>query len=412
MSAGWVRGACPSLSAPMLTGDGLLVRMTPRGGALTVAQLAGIAEAADAFGNGAIEITARGSLQIRGLTDRTVDLFGHAIETLGIAAEGAPEIRTGALAGRDASEIADPRPLATGLRSAIDANGPGARFAPKVSIVVDGGGALPLSSVAADIRLEAMRVDGERPWRVCVGRGGTEFLPIGQGRTDEAIAATIALLELLAKAGSSARARDLDAAASSTIAAMLAPVIETGRAVPASPVGTFALTDETLARGFALPFGQIEAASLRAFVQALDPGFELRLAPSRGLLVLGLSQVQSERVGTVADTNGLVVDAGDLRLKIAACAGAPACASAHLPTKAIAQSVVESRPDLLASLPALHISGCGKQCARPAGSSLSLIGTAAGPELLEDGVRTGDEIRADLLALARGPVETRRRRHA
>ena len=33
------RGACPSLSAPMVTGDGLLVRLIPRDGALQPEQL-------------------------------------------------------------------------------------------------------------------------------------------------------------------------------------------------------------------------------------------------------------------------------------------------------------------------------------------------------------------------------------
>ena len=408
MSA-WVRGACPSLSAPMPTGDGLLVRMTPRGAALTVAQLAGVAEAAQAFGNGAIEITARGSLQIRGLSERTVDGFGRAIETLGIAAEGSPEIRMGPLAGRDSSEIDDPRPLADELRRAIDARGIVTRLAPKVSIVVDGGGALTLASMAADIRLEATRAG---TWRVGVGRGGADSLPIGQGSARDAIAASVALLERLADAGTQARARDLDAAIWSPIASTLGSVVTAERITPANPVGTFVLNDGAVARGFALPFGQIEAETLRSFARALESHWELRFAPSRGLLLLGLSQADSEKVGALAEAQGLVVHGNDLRLRIAACAGAPACASAHLPTRSIAQSVVELRPDLLAALPALHISGCGKQCARPAGPSLSLIGTEAAPELVDDGAGAGDEIRALLMALAREPAEARKRRQA
>jgi precorrin-3B synthase len=408
MSA-WVRGACPSLSAPMPTGDGLLVRMTPRGGALTVAQLAGIAEAAQAFGNGAIEITARGSLQIRGLSERTVESFGRAIETLGIAAEGSPEIRLGALAGRDANEIDDPRPLADELRRTIDAREIVARLAPKVSVVVDGGGALKLASMAADIRLEATNAG---TWRVCVGRGGTDSVPIGQGKTRDAIAASVALLERLADAGTQTRARDLDATLWQSIASTLGPVGTAERLAPVNPVGTFALNDGTVARGFALPFGQIEAETLRSFARSLAPHWELRLAPSRGVLVLGLSQADSEKVGSLADAQGLVVDGNDLRLKIAACAGASACASAHLPTKSIAQSVVELRPDLLAALPALHVSGCGKQCARPAGASLSLIGTEAEPELVDDGAGAGDEIRTLLMTLAHKLAETRTRRQA
>ncbi len=409
MTTAWVRGACPSLSAPMPTGDGLLVRLTPRSGALTRAQLAGIAVAANRFGNGAIEITGRGSLQIRGLSERTVEGFGHAVDMLGIAAEKAPEIRIGPLAGRAANVIADPRPLADALRRAIEARGLAARLAPKVSVVVDGGGAPTLASVAADVRLEAQR-DG--PWCVRIGRDGTVAVPLGQGRAHEAVAVATALLELLANTSPQARARDLDPGDWSKLTSSLAPAAEERRAASASPVGTFTLNDGTVARGFALPFGQIEATSLGAFARALDAAIEIRLAPARGLLVLGLTRGESDRVRQLAATHGLVTDPDDLRLRIAACAGAPACASARLPTKAIAQSVVELRPDLLAALPALHISGCGKQCARPSGPSLSLVGGPDGPEIVDAGADASETIRAFLTALAVGPAGTRKRRHA
>ena len=48
------RGACPALSAPMKTGDGLLVRLNPVAGGLSPAQLIGLCEAAEAYGNGVV----------------------------------------------------------------------------------------------------------------------------------------------------------------------------------------------------------------------------------------------------------------------------------------------------------------------------------------------------------------------
>ena len=60
------RGACPGLSAPMPTGDGLLVRLMPTD-SVVVADLLALCAAARRDGNGTIEITARGSLQVRGL---------------------------------------------------------------------------------------------------------------------------------------------------------------------------------------------------------------------------------------------------------------------------------------------------------------------------------------------------------
>ena len=68
----------------MLTGDGWLVRLTPASG-LTPAQLAGLARAAARLGNGLIEVTARGSLQMRGLTPASAAALAAAVAALGIA---------------------------------------------------------------------------------------------------------------------------------------------------------------------------------------------------------------------------------------------------------------------------------------------------------------------------------------
>ena len=61
------RGACPGLSTPMQTGDGLLVRLLPTG-TIPLAAFAALCHAARAHGNGVIEVTSRGSIQVRGLS--------------------------------------------------------------------------------------------------------------------------------------------------------------------------------------------------------------------------------------------------------------------------------------------------------------------------------------------------------
>ena len=51
----------------MQSGDGLVVRVRPRGSKLTPEQTLGIAEASAKYGNGLIDLTARGNLQLRGV---------------------------------------------------------------------------------------------------------------------------------------------------------------------------------------------------------------------------------------------------------------------------------------------------------------------------------------------------------
>ena len=108
------RGACPGLSAPMQTGDGLLARLLT-GATIGLAAADALCAAARRHGNGIIEITARGSIQIRGLTPASAAAFADAVAALAIdAADGVP-ILTDPLAG-----------LAPAPVSAIDAQEPAA----------------------------------------------------------------------------------------------------------------------------------------------------------------------------------------------------------------------------------------------------------------------------------------------
>jgi precorrin-3B synthase len=77
------RGACPGLSAPMATGDGLLVRFSPIG-TIPLDAFGAICDAAKRYGNGIIEITARGNIQVRGLSAASAPEFSDAMAELGI----------------------------------------------------------------------------------------------------------------------------------------------------------------------------------------------------------------------------------------------------------------------------------------------------------------------------------------
>ncbi|MBC7480195.1 MAG: precorrin-3B synthase, partial [Pseudorhodobacter sp.] len=62
-----VQGWCPGALRPMMSGDGLVVRVRPRMARLTPLQVRGLATAALTHGNGLIDLTARANLQLRGV---------------------------------------------------------------------------------------------------------------------------------------------------------------------------------------------------------------------------------------------------------------------------------------------------------------------------------------------------------
>jgi len=195
----------------MQTGDGLLVRLMPVGTIQNKA-FAGLCAAAREHGNGIIEVTARGSIQVRGLTATSAPFFAQSIGALDIAAaEGVP-VLSNALAGLDPTEILDAAMLAADLRRALADASLAARLAPKVSVVVDGGGTLKLDEIAADVRLCAERTDGGDVLRVGLGGDAASAVNLGTVQPAHAVEVVVHLLEVIVRHGRDVRARDIVAA--------------------------------------------------------------------------------------------------------------------------------------------------------------------------------------------------------
>ena len=84
-----VKGWCPGARRPMLSGDGLIVRVRPHGGSLPVAALSALADAASRFGNGQIDLTRRANLQIRGVTEQALEPLWDALASLDLLDDSA-----------------------------------------------------------------------------------------------------------------------------------------------------------------------------------------------------------------------------------------------------------------------------------------------------------------------------------
>jgi len=395
------RGACPALSAPMQTGDGLLVRLATSEGGLTPARLAALCRLATRHGNGIVEVTARGSFQIRGLTLASAPLLESDVAALDLPLREGVPVETSPLAGLDPREIANPLPLARAIREAIAAAGLSAGLGPKVSVVVDGGGAIDLSDLLADVRLTAMRRDGAIAWNLAVGGTVATAKPVGVVAEEDAAAAVVAILEAIAARGRDARGRDLalppppasavplprfaweDRRPRASAAPDLPAFTGEGDHAKRGEGGGIALTDSRIALAAALPFGSIEADDLAAFArQAEGLGVaDIRLAPARSLLLLCPDEAAISAVSNAARDAGLILDADDPRRSIAACPGSPACMSGRITTREIARRLAEAG-GLDGSV---HVSGCAKGCAHPTPASLVLVGTDAGVALVRDG---------------------------
>jgi precorrin-3B synthase len=372
------RGICPGLSQPMATGDGLLVRLTPTGTTMPCGAFAALCTAARSCGNGVIEITSRGSIQIRGLTEASVKSFAAAVAGIDLAFGEGPPVLSDPLAGLAPEESVDASAIAADLRRAIAAASFAADIGPKVSVTIDGGGTLHLDAVAADVRMRAQARDA--CLHVAVGGDAETATPIGAVAAEHAVEAVMRMLRVIAAGGPAARARDIvatngAAAFRRVIADILVDLPPPPLRPAADPLGTHALRDGRLAIGLGLAFGHAHATTLeevtRAAVESGATGY--RTAPGRALLVVGVTEDGAGHLANIAQRLGFIVRADDPRRQVVACAGAPICASAEISTRALAPSLAKVAV-AGADTPMVHLSGCAKGCACPRSAPLTVVG--------------------------------------
>ncbi|WP_454017579.1 hypothetical protein [Azospirillum sp. Marseille-Q6669] len=175
------RGTCPGVLAPMEVGDGLLVRVRVPAGVLPAASATRIAELGRRYGNGLVDLSHRGNLQLRGVATADMAALIAELRALGYVSEDAESeavrnVLTSPTAGLDGTAVLDVRPYALALDARLAADRDLQRLPPKFGWLVDGGGQATLSDSSTDVRFDAVAgaVDGavDRPL-FRVGLGGT-----------------------------------------------------------------------------------------------------------------------------------------------------------------------------------------------------------------------------------------------
>jgi precorrin-3B synthase len=382
------RGACPGISQPMPTGDGLLARLMPSA-PIPLDDFAALCDASQTHGNGIMEVTQRGSLQVRGLSAASAPIFARTAVALGLGAEQRPPILTSPLMGLDAQEHLDLRPLVAALRKDLANHPDFASLGPKVSVLIDGGGMLHLGDVPGDLRLQAHTASR---LHVSIAGTGASAISLGWIEPRHALEVIVHVLGSIANRGTSARARDSAVADAHALRTSLAGVLSDGPPPvprpPPEPVGSHRLHDGRAAFGVALAFGYTEAVVLKRMTHAAAGcgATSIQPAPGRALLAIGLDSAATSEFGAFAAAQGFVVRPDDARRFVVACAGAPACASAMLRTRQLAPAIADAAKPILDGSLTIHVSGCAKGCAHPGAAALTLTG----PDRLVVQGRAGD----------------------
>jgi precorrin-3B synthase len=356
-----IKGWCPGLFTPMQSGDGWLVRVQPRRSRLSALDARLIADAAARHGNGIIELTNRGNLQVRGLTPASALLFASEMVAAGLAGAN-HNIMVSPLAGDDPGVDAQTIPIADaldGLLGGLDG------LPDKFLFVIDGGG-LP---VPADI---AARADGGR-WGVWV-----DGEPLGIAC--QAYAVPEIMLRLArAFAANAAGARRMRQVAGSVLAAsgLVADAPAIGR-TPSETIGFLPYRGDAGGFGLGIPFGSMTAPTLQHLAEMAERFCDatLRITPWRSVILTGVARAQLENL----HGDDLITDPADYRRHIVACTGHPRCAEATVDARADAASLAALR-----SPGTVHVSGCTKGCAHPGAAPITLVGRNGAYDIVRDG---------------------------
>jgi precorrin-3B synthase len=364
----------------MATGDGLLVRLHPLAGRLTATQARLVADAARKHGNGHLDITGRGNLQIRGVRDETYPALLALLERAGLAEpEGNGPLHpavTSPLAWLDPHDRFDALALARAIKDrARRIDGLPAKF----FMAVDGGGSMPLDAIGADLHLLAQGEGNAAAFGVASPEGLEWVGAADLARVPEAVAAILSGYAGMRKAGrtEAQRLRDLEQGLVRELAdaAALEPTSPACARSPARRAGILHAKGGKAVL-LALPFGRCGSTQLEeaaAWSERFGMG-EVRLSFTRGIVLPGIAEAGLAAFLDEARRSGFITDAQDPRLSLLACPGKPDCASARTPAPADALRIASACGHLLSQGATLHVSGCRKGCAHPSRANLTLVG--------------------------------------
>ncbi|SDW53902.1 hypothetical protein [Roseicitreum antarcticum] len=375
MSAPVVQGWCPGAYRPMLSGDGLVVRVRPRHARLTRAQMLGLCDLAGRYGNGTMDLTNRANLQIRGVAEGDHPALIAGLSALRLLDEDP------ALEGRRnilVQPFWEPGDLTDRLTQALLntlAALPG--LPAKVGFAVDTGPVPLLQADSADFRLErgadvlilraagcthgrAVTEAGAMPALIELAQWFDRHRTTAHRRMADVVAnhplppewTTTAPLSAAAVAAAEVGAHPNAAADEATREQAIAPRAPAQlNALQGAAQAPGASTAEQMPDVGMTPlgplvgaaFGQIDATELARHLHADQQIVALRVTPWRLFLLEGTAQMPQAAP--------FITTPADPLRGIDACPGAPFCPQATVETRPLARA--------LAHLPAAEMPGAG-----------------------------------------------------
>jgi precorrin-3B synthase len=356
--------ACPGALQVHQAADGALVRVRLPGGKITAAQLAALAGISSGFGSGTLELTARGNLQLRAITDVTA--VAEAIANAGLLPSATHErvrnIVASPLSGR-AGGRADVRAWVSALDTAICAEPKLVELGGRFWFSIDDGRA-DVSGLSADV---GAHIYDDGCALLLTGRDtGLRMAPDDVMTTLVGVA--VRFIEVRETAWRISELDDIESLlpGADFSATPFAPVSR-------APVGWIAQDDGRVALGAAVPLGVLPAG-VAEYLAAIEA--PMVVTPWRSVLVCDLDEGVADAALRVLAPLGLVFDGKSPWLDVSACTGSPGCAHSAADVRADATHSVGTD-----STVHRHFVGCERACGSPPAGQV-LIATGDGYRML------------------------------
>ena len=377
---------CPGVLHAVPTKDGFLIRIRVPGGLIQASQFTAVANVSSRFADRNIEITSRANLQIRALKPRDLQEVAREITAAGLLPSTTHDrvrnIVTSPLAGLEAEEIVDTRPMVRELDRRLQAESLFANLSPKFSFGLHGG-MRRYSHDVEDVSLEACGHGSQM--QLSIAGVSTKYCVSTENAVDCLLEAARFCIGLAQESGVAVRAKRISAITPllDALRCFLIPCM-TSQGAPAFvevlPGVLPGSQSEFVNLVPSVPLGRLSSRQAGTIADIAERwGGDLRLTPWRGVL-LGLIPIAAmEEVVDRLTSIGLRCDGRDGFQGVAACAGITGCDASLADVRRDATSLAQllSGKD---SLPGwtVNLSGCEKQCARRHGASAELIAGDAG----------------------------------
>jgi precorrin-3B synthase len=399
--------SCPGALRVHQAADGGLARVRLPGGLLTGPQWQVLVTAAAELGNGRLELTSRGNLQLRGLgADAAAPLASRLADADLLPSPTHERVRNllaSPLSGRDGGGLLDIRPLIAEFDRALNARPGLAELSGRFLFALDDGRADVLAS-EPDIAVTATSPNTLR--LVLGGRAAGAPVAVGNAVKLMVRAAEAFLAERRAQGSNAWRLTELADGPARVAGRLSIPDsidlgAGTGGTAPAP--GPLQQRDGRQALVLGVPLGSLSTVQAGALTAP-----QLILTPWRSIVLPDLDVTVIGGLLAAATAQGLITDSKDPLSGVTACTGRPGCASALADVRADAITAHQSaaRHGLPAGA-AVHWSGCARRCGRPAGTAIDVLAGSTGYRISAGGhsaeVGTGTTELAAALITAPAP---------